>query len=248
MNVKGRLLVIVWLAVGALVAAMVALTQHAAHARQAALQAQRDAHLLRTLRSATESQLAAGLPLDLLQPAIAREQTAFPDVIAIDIFSAGGTVLLSTDAANRDTAAPEAWRAQLAQEHPWQREATGQRQIGQRFDNDLGQPAGGIVVTFSTLNEAPTLARWTALSRELLGWLAMGALAALSAAAALLIGLRRLLHPYERAAQLLQGAPATAADTGPLAVAALRQYAQWRQAQRRHQQAMDRLRELDDDA
>lgn len=247
MSVMARLMGIVILAVVVLVAGLGWLAHASAQQRQSDWQTQRDAHLLSNLRAAAEAQLATGLPVEVLQQAIAREHSVFPGVIAIDIFSTSGTVLLSTDVGNRGTAVPEEWHTWLGQDRSWQSEAPGLRKIGLRFNNDLGQAAGGIVVTLSTAVDGPVLARWSEWGRELLWWLAIFVLAGATASIALVFGMRRLLKPYDDAARILQGAPATpGADT--LAHAAARQRSQWLQARQRSQQGMAQLQELDDES
>ena len=163
MKLLTRIYAIALLGLLALLAALLLLAQQAQQTRQAELQALRDGHLLRNLRTAAENYLATGLQLEqleILQQVIAREQAAFAGVVAIDVFAAGGTVLYSTDVGNRGTQVPEGWRTWLARDLPWDSAAPGQRQIGTRFENDLGQAAGGIVVTFSTVPVPLTLAQW----------------------------------------------------------------------------------------
>ena len=147
------------------------LARHVEEGHRADLVAQRDAYLLSHLRTAAENYLATGLQLEqmqALQDVLEREQLAFGGVLAIDVFNVAGTVLYSTDVGSRGTAAPDVWRPLLAQDQPWSSEGRGQRQIGVRFDSDLGQAAGGIVITLSRGEEAPaTLAQWYANSLRL---------------------------------------------------------------------------------
>ena len=110
MRLLTRIYAIALLGLLALLAALLLLTQQAQQTRQAELQALRDGHLLRNLRTAAENYLATGLQLEqleILQQVIAREQAAFAGVVAIDVFAAGGTVLYSTDVGNRGTQVPE---------------------------------------------------------------------------------------------------------------------------------------------
>lgn len=114
---------------------------------------QRDSYLLHSLRTAAENYLAIGLSLEqmtALQSLIERERASFTQVQAIDVFAANGRLLYSTDLSGLGSQVPEPWRSSLAGSAPWRRDEAGQRQLGTRFDNDLGQAAGGIVLTVST--------------------------------------------------------------------------------------------------
>lgn len=250
MKPQARVVAIALLALLALLAALLLLGRQVQQARQAELQLLRETHLLGNLRSDAENNLATGLrleQLEVLQQIVAREQTAFAGVLAIDIYSAAGTVLYSTDLAHRGAPVPADWRERLAQPQPWRSQAPGLRQIGGRFDNDLGQAAGGIVVSFATAPVQPALAQWYARGQQVLHWLALLALAGLATAAALYAGLRRLLAPWDRAARILQGAPAeteTAPDTA-LAQAARQRRAHWEAERQRCQQGLRQLEALD---
>lgn len=250
MTLPGRIHTIVLACVLAMLAALLLLAQQAERARQADMEAQLDGYLLRSLRTTAENFLATGLQLEqmqALQGVIEREHAAFARVVAIDVFAAAGSVLYSTDADSRGRPAPEAWRRQLAQEQPWQAETLLRRQIGQRFDNDLGQAAGGIVITLSTAPAPPTLEQWRQTGQRLLRWLALAALACLAAWAGMYWGLGRLLRPYRDAARILQGAQ-PGSRRMPLAQAAMREREQWSAGQQRCQQGMRQLEELDHEA
>lgn len=244
-----RCCAIVLAGVLAIVGALLWLGQQATQAHQAEMDRQRDGYLLGSLRTAAEDYLATGLQLEqtgALQGLIEREHAGFARVMAIDIFSAAGTVLYSTDTDSRGSAAPDAWRRHLEHEEPWRSEALLQRQIGQRFDNDLGQAAGGIVITLSTAPAPETLAQWKARGQQAVQWLALAALAGVAAVAGMAWGLRRLLRPYAEAARILQGggtAPGTA-----LAQAAAHRHAAWEAARQRCRQAQRQLEALDHDA
>ncbi len=250
MNLPNRIHAIVLACVLALLAALLLLTQQAERSRQADMQAQLDAHLLRSLRTTAENFLATGLQLeqmDALQGVIEREQAAFARIVAIDVFSASGSVLYSTDADSRGRPVLDEWRGHLAQEQPWHGESLMLRQIGQRFDNDLGQAAGGIVVTLSTAPELETLETWRERGQQMLRWLLLAALALLAAWAGTHGALAWLLRPYRDAARMLRGEP-LAQSHGALAQAALRQRAQWQAERQRCQQRLERLEEMDHEA
>ena len=252
MTQVGRILALALAAACALVLLLWALVQYAGQQQQAQRSAQRDAYLLRHLRTSAENYLATGLQLEqmrALQDMVEREQAAFADIVSIDVFSPGGTVLYSTDAGSRATAVPPSWLQLLVSEQPWQAAAVGQRQIGQRFDSDLGQAAGGIVIMLSTAPAPATLAQWYERSRQLLRWLALGLLAALATLAGMHAGLRRLERPYDAAAALLRGAQERApGEADPLARAALCQRQAWQQGQQHCRQTLQQLEALDHEA
>lgn len=250
MTQPARIYTLALAALLALLAALALLAQQAGQSRQAAVEAQLDGYLLRSLRTSAESTLATGLQLDqmeALQSVIEREHAAFARVIAIDIFSAGGTVLYSTDLDSRGTPVPPQWRNHLLQDAPWQSASLMQRQVGQRFDNDLGQAAGGIVVTLSTAPSEETLAQWQERGQQILQGLVLTTLALAATLGGLYGGLRRLLRPYADATRLLRGSTAVRAQARahPLAQAAGRRREQQSQARQRCQQAMAQLEALD---
>ena len=251
MNPATRLLALALATLCALLLALWALVQQAERGQQAELAAQRDAYLLLHLRTAAENYLATGLQLEqlqALQDMLEREQSAFDDIVSIDVFSPAGLVLYSTDIGSRGLPAPAQWRDLLAQATPWQAQAVGQRQIGQRFDNDLGQAGGGIVITLSTARQPATLAQWYQRSRLLLQWLALAALAALAAAAGLHLGLRRLNRRYDQASAILRGQPLPPDLPDPLAQAAASQYQAWQTGQQQWQHRSRQLEALDHEA
>ena len=217
---------------------------------------QRDSYLLHSLRTAAENYLAIGLSLEqmtALQSLIERERASFAQVQAIDVFAANGRLLYSTDLSGLGSQVPEPWRSSLAGSAPWRRDEAGQRQLGTRFDNDLGQAAGGIVLTVSTSasTSAVTLAQWQARGQAALQLLAVLALVSLSAWWGATLGLRRLLAPYARVARILQNHPAhpvpsAAPRQTPLEQAAHRTSAAWSTAQQHAQQRLLELQELDD--
>lgn len=253
MTQASRVLALTLAATGALVLLLWALVQYAGHEQQARMSAQRDAYLLRHLRTSAENYLATGLQLEqmqALQDMLEREQAAFAGIVAIDVFNPAGSVLYSTDAGSRGMAVPAPWRALLAQEQPWHGTAVGQRQIGQRFDNDLAQAAGGIVITLSTAAAPTTLAQWYGRSRQLLRWLLAALLAASAAAAGAYAGLHRLGRPYQAAAALLrgEGGPPPEGGQDELARAAALQRLAWQDGQAQCRHTLQQLEALDHEA
>ena len=256
MKPRHHLLAIVLACSLAALAGTQALTWWTARAAQQAQVMQRDSYLLHSLRTAAENYLAIGLSLEqmtALQSLIERERASFTQVQAIDVFAANGRLLYSTDLSGLGSQVPEPWRSSLAGSAPWRRDEAGQRQLGTRFDNDLGQAAGGIVLTVSTSasTSAVTLAQWQARGQAALQLLAVLALVSLSAWWGATLGLRRLLAPYARVARILQNHPAhpvpsAAPRQTPLEQAAHRTSAAWSTAQQHAQQRLLELQELDD--
>lgn len=229
-----------------MLAALLGIGWQVQQARESAWQAQLDSYLLGHLRATVEDYLATGLQLEqmeALQDVIERDKSAFARIVAIDVFSPRGTVLYSTDTDSRGQHAPDSWRQHLAQAASWRSELPEQRQIGQRFDNDLGQAAGGIVVTLSTATPTPSLVQWKAWALTAAQWLAVAALALLAAAGAVHAGLRRLLRPYDEAARILRGGDSTA--DGELTQAAQRQHQHWALQDQQRAQARRELEALD---
>ena len=212
---------------------------------------QRDSYLLHSLRTAAENYLAIGLNLEqmaALQSLIERERSSFAQVQAIDVFAANGRLLYSTDLSALGSQVPAHWRDSLTRSAPWRRDAAGLRELGTRFDNDLGQAEGGIVLTLSTTSAALTAAQWQQHGQAALQVLALLVLAGLSAWAGVALGLRRLLLPYEHVAHVLKGLQPdlTQNTTPPLSQAAQQTYAAWGAAQQHSQQRLRQLQELDD--
>ena len=109
-----RVYVIALAAVLLLMGSLLFIDSQASRTREAQLQQVRDQYLLRNLRTAIENLLASGLQadqLDAVQQVIEREQAEFARVVAIDVFSASGRVLYSTDVGNRGMPAPQNWLA-----------------------------------------------------------------------------------------------------------------------------------------
>lgn len=253
MTPVSRIVTIVLAATCVLVLGLWGLERHAEEGHRADMAAQRDAYLLRHLRTAAENYLATGLQLEqmhALQDVLEREQLAFGGILAIDVFNAAGTVLYSTDAGSRGTAVPGAWRELLIEDQSWSAEGRGQRQIGVRFDSDLGQAAGGIVITLSSGEAAPaTLAQWYENSLRLLQWLVLALGAVVVAMAGVYWGLRRLGRPFQDAARALHGQSLpTQRAAHELVQAAARQRQAWDAERQRCRSVLQQLEELDHEA
>ena len=251
MKPRHHLLVIVLACTLAALACTQALAWWTARAVQQAQVMQRDSYLLHSLRTAAENYLAIGLSLDqmqALQGLIERERASFAQVQAIDIFNASGSLLYSTDFNTLGSPVPAHCRERLEDNSPWSHTEAGQHQLGTRFDNDLGQAAGGIVLTVSASPTALTLAQWQERGWAALQVLAMVLLTGLSAWAGVVLGLRRLLAPYARTGKILHSSTLTAPAPQHSAPeqAARHTQARWRAAQQHAQQRLRQLQELDD--
>lgn len=251
MTPRSQILVLLLACILTILTGTHALAWWASQAAHEDIVSQRDSYLLQSLRTATENYLAIGLSIeqmDALQGLIERERAGFPRVLAIDVFAASGTVLYSTDPNALGSAAPERWRENLLSVDPWRIDDADQRQIGVRFDSDLGQAAGGVVVTVSTAAPAWTLAQWQAQGQIALQMLGVLALACLCAWIGAALGLQRLLAPFERIARILENPP----DTVPQPASPAQEHAAhhtvsaWAGARQNARQRLQQLQDLDD--
>ena len=186
--------------------------------QRSAVAEQRNLFLLQSLRSTTENYLATGTSLDQmasLQGLIDRERVSFPEVLAIDVFSAAGRVLYSTDPSSRGSLVPADWVAKLEQTGSWETLDPSQDQMGMRFENDLGRAAGGIVLTLVPQDRPWTLVQWREAAQDGLRLLALCLGCMVLASLLALLGLRRLLQPYRRASQRLEHAAGDVPLTAP---------------------------------
>ena len=210
MTPRAQLYAVVLACMLALVAALSGIYLWAAQDLRQELAQQRNHFLLNSLRSTTENYLAIGLDLDqmqALQSLIDRERTSFPQVLAIDVFSAKGQVFYSTDAGSRGLKVPEDWVQKLAENGAWETQDPTQDQMGMRFENDLGRAAGGIVLTLVPADSPLTLSQWRSRGvqgLELLGLTLLGCAMALLLAA---LVLKRIFQPYRQVAEILKGQP-----------------------------------------
>ena len=251
MNPRNHVLIIVLTCLLTVLGGTQTLAWWSARAAHENMAEQRNNYLLQSLRTATENYLAIGLNLDqmeALQGLIERERAGFSRVLAIDVFAVSGTVLYSTDPNALGSLAPERWRRSLTDTASWHNDEASQRQFGVRFENDLGNAAGGIVLTVSTAPIALTLAQWQARGQAALQILAALILAGLCTWAGVALALRRLLTPYKRVARILQGQADTTLDKATTAQeqAALHTHSAWSAAQQHARQRMLQLQKLDD--
>ena len=249
MRLFGRLLAIAMAGLLVILAALLALAAHTESSRQEEVQGLRDSYLLKHLRATAENYLSTGLQLEqmqALQDVIEREQSVFSDITVIDVYSAAGVVLFSTEPGSRGSSVPAAWTTALEQAAPWSETAALQRHIGQRFDNDLGQAAGGIAITLSTVPPPQTLAQWKLRAQAAVQWVGMAALACVVLALSIYWGVQRMLMPYARAARYMQGVEVAQAQTRNEVVAKVQALHAQRQSDiARAHQAVKQLEALD---
>jgi hypothetical protein len=174
---------------------------------------------LETLRTATEANLALGLPVDEIpatQDLIERAERAEQDLLAIDVFASDGVTLYSTDLGVIGEPVPPAWRAATGSRSPdgrWSLHTEDQTLIGLPVRDDLGETVAEITsVTAAAVLGEPVaelrrtligLALWLVPAALTLGALAAGGMA------------RRLARPGIRAAETLRDGGAEAAPGAP---------------------------------
>ena len=201
MTTRAQLLALVLLSMLLLVAALTGIYLWSAASHRDQLAEQRNLFLLQSLRGATENYLAMGSNLDqmsALQSLIERERASFPEVLAIDVYSASGQVLYSTDAGSRGAKVPEDWVLKLERAGHWETQDPAQDQMGMRFENDLGRAAGGVVLTLAPADRPWTLAQWRQAVVEGLRLLALALACCLLAVLGAWWGQDRLLAVYRR--------------------------------------------------
>lgn len=206
----------------------------------------RVSHLLGTLRSATEANLSIGLTLDqlsLLQARIEREKVNDPSIVAIDIFSAPGRFMYSTDRGAIGETVDKSWLTPLAHDGIWRLEGRRETIFGTRFDGDLGL-AGGIAVTVSDsarVHRVETLGLSLITQSGLLIGAAglVGFLAAMGCAFV-------LTRPFARVSRILRGERMRPHRGWRLETLAVQTRKTWDAAEERAEVGMRELQELDD--
>lgn len=251
MKVRLQLSAVVLLCVMLLLAALTSLCWHFAEVQKQQLAYERNHFLLQSLRKTAQDYLAIGMTPDqmpAMQNVIDAEKAGFPQVVAIDLFSPAGHITYSTDAGARDAQVPQDWIHQLEQNVAWETQDPTQDQLGMRFDNNLGRPAGGIVVTLQPLNSPWTLAQWQHTGLQALRWLGMATSVCLVASLLGLYLFQRALRPYRSIRLLLEQQHAIDDDNPivrelqPLTTQAAKSL---QQQHEKAQQALQRLQEID---
>lgn len=252
MSFRRRLMLIVVSATVCALLAVAGMAWRAAADVGDAIEQGRATYLLGIIRSAAETNLSFGLPLDQM-PAIEalmeREKLSDPSILAIDIFYPEGRSVYSTDRGALGEPVLPSWTAALYSPGLWQISAHSELVLGTRIENELGTAAGGVAIT---LSDQPREVRDFALSLDLAGLTFLVALAGGLLAAFTIRPLARLLtRPFANAAraltQTVEGAQRSAPH-GALAAAARDVRKRWQASEDAAAQAMQDLRALDDGA
>ncbi len=131
---------------------------------------------LTDIRATLEGNLALGLPLAKItaaQTLIERERAGAPDILAIDVFDAGGTVVFSTDRGLVGEPVPEPWQdARRRQDGAvWLDDAPEWVVVGTPLFNDLDQEVGGVAIVVATARRAAQSTRMIGTLGRTLVWL-----------------------------------------------------------------------------
>ena len=248
MSPRSHLLAIVLGCVISLLALMQVLLFWADKSLDNEVASQRDHYLLQSLYTAVDNYSAIGLELeqmDALQRLLDRERSSFAEVLAIDIFSANGTLLYSTDPHTRGSRAPETWLQHLNQKEAWNIVGPAQRQMGIRFENDIGQAAGGIVLTIAAAPTSNVLEQWKTMGQHIMEWLLVLLLACGVATVGVFWALRYLLQPVASIADILQNDTPASEGANLLEKAAYQTRLAWAKQQHRTQERLRQLQEID---
>lgn len=160
-------------------------------------------YLLKALARTLEANLLIGQEIDqmdVMQAMIERERIGAIDMLAIDIYSAEGTILYSTDPGMRGSSAPQAWLDQMNRSDSWRIVGTHEVTTGMYVGDDFRSVSAGIAIT--TLRNHTNTSWETWLENIIYAALLMG----LAACAALLLAFlaaRVLLRPYFRVSRIL---------------------------------------------
>lgn len=249
MNIRRRLFAIVALALAVVLAGVAAVAYRAGGEVGDAIERGRANYLLGLIRTAAETNLSFGLPLDqmsTIEALMEREKLSDPSILAIDIFYPEGRAVYSTDRGALGEPVPVGWTAALAASGAWQIEGREELVLGTRIENEFGTASGGVAITLSA---EPRRARDLDLLLDLLGLTIVILLAAVLIAGLFSTWTGRLLaRPFAQARRVLAD-EASAASAGPfsLAHAAVQARARWRTGAERAERAMTELRAMDHD-
>lgn len=260
MTMRWRLVGIVALSVGALLALAIACGLGAADGLRQALVQARDTHLVNTVQDSAESRLAIGLAadqLEALQPLIEREKAAVPEILSIDLFSVSGTLLYSTDRSAIGLPVSPVWVEQLARTDAWSLDGPAERTVGLRAENDIGEAALGVAVTLAKPVGPAGLGgfggwfgdgAWRALSPERLMLVLLAAVCLVLAALTTAFACTRMLSPWGRVGCVLRGVPVPDGATPEAALErrARERHQAWAVAEQDIDQCLAELRAMDD--
>jgi hypothetical protein len=252
MSFRRRLMLIVVSAIACALLAVAGMAWRAAADVGDAIEQGRATYLIGIIRSAAETNLSFGLPLDqmpTIEALMEREKLSDPSILAIDVFYPEGRSVYSTDRGALGEPVPPDWTTSLYRPGLWQLSAHGELVLGSRIENELGTAAGGIAIT---LSDQPRETRDFALALDLSSLTFIVTLAGALLAAFTIRPLARLLtRPFANAAQALaEGSEAArhGKPHGALALAAQDVRERWQASEAAAAQAMHDLRALDDGA
>jgi hypothetical protein len=256
MTLRLRLVGITVLAVGLLLLLAALLGQRASEGLRQALVQASDQHLVNKLQYGAQSRLAIGLAVDqleTLQPLIEREKAGVPGILSIDLFSAGGTLLYSTDRSAVGLQVSPMWLEPLGRPGVWTQDGPAERTVGTRVENDLGAPALGVAVTLVQPTAPGHFHGWGFLqpSPERLALAALAALCLLLAGGSVALATAWMLRPWDRLVAALRQPSALAGPAAPGPAAALEGQARdrrvaWGRAERDIDDRLATLRAMDD--
>ncbi|MCK0197335.1 hypothetical protein MWN34_10465 [Ancylobacter sp. 6x-1] len=247
MSVTRRLVAIAVLALVALAAVVATLGDVAGREVGQKVGRGRSTYLLGVLRTAAETNLSFGVPLEqisTMQALIEREKISNPQILAIDIFYPEGRAVFSTDRGALGEPVPASWVEALQHHSPWRLDEHGEIIFGTSIENDIGETGGGIAITTSDAERAN---REAALRLDLIG-LTLVVAGAGALFAALLMGVlaHTVERPFARALRTLTGTMSHAAPRSRLGALAFEARQRWREAHRAAERANDHLRAIDD--
>lgn len=248
MSFRRRLLLVVACAIVAALLAVAATAWRASGDVGDAIERGRATYLLGVIRTAAETNLSFGLPLDQM-PAIEalmeREKLSDPSILAIDVFYPEGRSVYSTDRGALGEPVLATWTEALRAPGLWQLSAHRELVLGTRIENELGTAAGGVAIT---LSGQPRETRDFALAVDLAGLTAIVTLAGVFLSGFAVRPLARVLtRRFARAANALT-ATEPAPARGTLAQAAHEVRERWHASEAAAARAMQQLRALDDGA
>lgn len=252
MSFRRRLMLIVVSAIICALLAVAAMAWRAGAEVGDAIEQGRATYLLGIIRSAAETNLSFGLPLDqmpTIEALMEREKLSDPSILAIDVFYPEGRSVYSTDRGALGEPVLPSWTSALHAPGLWQLSGHGELVLGTRIENELGTAAGGVAITLSDL---PRETRDFALALDLASLTFLVTLAGTLLAAFTVRPLARLLtRPFANAARALTETPDPAhhgAPHGTLAAAAGEVRQRWQATEATAARAMHELRALDNGA
>ncbi len=160
-------------------------------------------YLLRALARTIEANLLIGQEIDqmdMMQAIIERERIGAVDMLAIDIYSANGTILYSTDPGTRGSAAPQAWLDHMNNTDSWRIVGTHEVATGMYVGDEFRPASVGIAITTLRSQATTSWETWLETATN------VATLTVLFASATMLLAFlagRVLLLPYSRVARIL---------------------------------------------